>query len=90
MQARGGRPDEALDVLLKLPLLNPDLAKAQRSQHSGHSAEEGAGLLKFSLADFLPNPVLNTLDRSQVEKPMDRGGGHFSLRCGQMLVSAEV
>ena len=91
MQAKGAKPDEALDVFLKLPLLTPEIGSPQRSRNSGEHSEGGAGLFKFNLGDFLPIPDLESEARNgRAEEPSDRGGGHFSLRCGQMLVSAEV
>lgn len=91
LQAKGARPDEALDLSLKLPLLNPELTKANRAVQAGQGHEAGSGILKFNLADFLPKPVLDTDgSEAQDESGLEGGGGHFSLRCGQMLVSAEV
>lgn len=47
--------------------------------------------MKFNLSDFLPKPVLEADDlEAGAEADPERGGGHLSLRCGQMLVSAEV
>ena len=90
LQAKGARPDEALDIALKLPLLNPELTKTQRAAQPGAAPEGSAGLLKFNLGDFLPKPVLDSDSLESQDSGDLEGGGHFSLRCGQMLVSAEV
>ena len=93
VQAKGVRPDEALEVTLKLPLLSPEpSAKAHTASKRAVAGEKGAGgLFGLKLGDFLPN-----FDSEGQAPPMGSlpegggGGGHFSLRCGQMLVSAEV
>lgn len=91
LQAKGARPDEALEVSLELPILNADLARAQRSAQPEQMGQANSGLLKFNLGDFLPKPMLNAEHpESQETADTEGGGGHFSLRCGQMLVSAEV
>ena len=90
LQAKGSRPDEALDISLKLPILNPDLARAQRAAQPEQLQEASSGLLKFNLGDFLPKPVMEASGAEGQDADPEGGGGHFSLRCGQMLVSAEV
>ncbi len=90
LQAKGSRPDEALDISLNLPILKPDLARTQRTAQPEQLQETSSGLLKFNLGDFLPKPVMDTEGVEGQDADLEGGGGHFSLRCGQMLVSAEV
>ena len=93
MQAKGSRLDEALDVTLKLPLLDPGpAADAARAAKAAPSAETGSGPFGIKLGDLLPLPGFGgSAERSNpAEAAQDGGGGHFSLRCGQLLMSAEV
>ena len=93
MQAKGSRPDEALDVTLKLPLLDPGpAADAARAAKAATSPEIGSGPFGIKLGDLLPLPGFGgpAARTHPAEAAQDGGGGHFSLRCGQLLMSAEV
>lgn len=92
VQARGSRPDEALNVALKLPLVDParaeEAAKALRKEAKG---EARSGPFGIKLGDLLPIPGFDSATSKTFDSPADGGGGgHFSLRCGQLLMSAEV
>ena len=91
IQAKGARPDESLAVNLKLPLLKaPEITK---EAHRGKSSATQSGLFGIKLADILPIPGFeNTSDRDteDAQEESHEGGGEFALRCGQMLISAEV
>ena len=91
IQAKGSRPDEALAVNLKLPLLSPPEMAKDASR--GRASSAGSGLFGIKLADILPIPGFESVDPQDAEESSETthdGGGDFSLRCGQMLISAEV
>jgi len=92
VQAKGARPDEALEVTLKLPLLSPEpAAKAHPASKLAVAGARGGGLFGLKLGNFLPSfDSPGPATSGGVLPEAGGGGGHFSLRCGQMLVSAEV
>lgn len=83
VQAKGSRPDEALEANVKLPLL--EAAAGSSIPHPAASAEAPAGPFGIKLGDLIPRSG----PEAQVPSATD-GGGRFSLRCGQLLMSAEV
>lgn len=91
IRAKGSRPDEALDVTLKLPLLDPAHAGNGNGRAAARPAQDaGTGPFGIKLSDLLPLPGLESIPQRPPTEPPPEGGGHFSLRCGQLLMSAEV
>ena len=111
---QGMKPDEVLEVSLKLPFApgapsEEASVPAGRQGTSGQSQGTGAALLGKQrpglggLGTLLPrprfagpatpllapqNPALSSLDPQSGASGSD--GGHFVLRCGNLLMSAEV
>lgn len=91
IHAKGSRPDEALDVTLKLPLLDPERpTEAEHASKAHAAAVGGAGPFGIKLSDILPIPGFEAMPKGAAVDTPPVGGGHFSLRCGQLLMSADV
>ena len=90
IHAKGSRPDEALDVTLKLPLLDPERPAEVGQASRLRTAESGSGPFGIKLSDLLPIPGFETMPKGATVESPPIGGGHFSLRCGQLLMSADV
>ncbi|KAL3160063.1 hypothetical protein ABBQ38_009778 [Trebouxia sp. C0009 RCD-2024] len=100
MHAKGSKPDESLDMDLALPLFQPQPAPEPQAPKNQGGFTPGR---LAAVADMLPMPRFTTPtllpgmrrpQQASAPKPSTTPGhgegGTFSLRCGQLSISAQV
>ncbi len=99
LHAKGLRPDESLDLDMALPLLDPASSVPAASRRLPAPAGKPALTNKrggLGLGRILPLPFSGATagdsknDRKPAGSQGGDGGGTFSLRCGQLSMSAQV